>query len=90
MITPTRQPSLAEDYADVVRRLRNLETMPTVRIYQPTVNAGGAAWNAGNGAWVDPTGQPEYTELRVANTPSGSQIWRNLHNGTNLAWRLIA
>ena len=78
-----RRPNLAHDLAGSEQRLRALKTRPTTRIVD--VDADGLPWTIANPNWIDPTTLPTWSELRVSNTDSGSQIWRNLDNQWALA-----
>lgn len=89
MIDPVHRPSQARTEHDIKTRLAALEERPSTRI--ETVDAGGSAWNVSNSAFVAATVYTEWTELRVANTPVGSQVWRALKDsGGSLVWALSA
>ena len=89
--------SNVEQFADMARlhhlineRLGNLEHRPATTVLA-SVDAGGAVWNASNGAWVDPISQPAWSELRVLNTPNGSELYRCMANLSGvLEWALLA
>lgn len=90
----TRQPEqtigMQRLHVDINRRLNELEARPAT-IIEPTVDAGGTAWQASNAAWVDPTTITEYSELRVRNTVGGvSELYRCMNNGTANAWVQVA
>ena len=87
-----------EQFADMTtihqlinERLGNLEHRAATTVLAP-VDAGAAAWDNLNSAWVDPTGQPEWSELRLLNTASnGSELYRCMANPSGvLVWTLLA
>lgn len=89
-MNPEQFADMAGIHYEINRRLSQLEHRATTTVLAP-VDAGGVAWTAGNSAWIDPTTQPEWAELRVRNTPNGSEIWRNMANAAGvLEWTLIA
>lgn len=81
-----KRPTLAQDFKDINQRIRALERRPAATVV--SADAGGVAWTSGNPAWIDPTSDdvPAWTELRVRNTDTGSQLWRNIDS----TWRLLA
>ena len=90
MTQPEQFADMANIHHTINRRLGNLEHRAATTVLAP-VDAGAAAWTAGNGNWIDPTTQPEWSELRVLDTLNGSELYRCMANvsGT-LEWRLIA
>ena len=84
---PIHRPNQARTEHDLKQRLTALELRGVTAVV--TINAGGSAWNTSNSQWEPATGYPEFTELRVIDTPVGSQIWRAVNDGADLIWVLV-
>ena len=89
-MNPEQFADMAGIHYEINRRFSQLEHRATTTVLAP-VDAGGTAWTTGNSAWIDPEDQPEWAELRVSNTATGSQLWRNMANAAGvLEWKLLS
>ncbi len=87
---PERPLSPSEDNAELVRRIGNLEKRALTNVYEESVDCGGLLWTAANPNWVDPSSVPEWSEIRLRNTPAGSQVYRAVKDAVgSLEWRQV-